>query len=154
MQIGFTPSLVPKAVLWPRRRCIFYRKKNLLRARMNEVWEEFLSDWCVTCMAADKHNKLASESKRIQETKMDLSSSRWFIRRGGRLAVHSLLVNAEKSYWINSKSGCRYLPFPDWFGTKWTSVWCQINRKMVYTIWFWFDLIRFRKYFSVRTSFH
>ena len=38
-----------------------------------------------------------------------------------------------------------YLPFSDWFGTKWTSVWFQINRKMVNTIWFWFDLLRFRK---------
>ena len=38
-----------------------------------------------------------------------------------------------------------YLPFFDWFGTKWTSVWIQINRKMVNTIWFRVDLIRFRK---------
>ena len=42
-----------------------------------------------------------------------------------------------------------YLPFFDWFGTKRTSVWFQINWKMVNTIWFLFDLIRFRKYFSV-----
>ena len=43
----------------------------------------------------------------------------------------------SKSYWIN------------WFGTKRTSVWFQINRKMVNTIWFGFDLIRFWKYFFV-----
>ena len=42
-----------------------------------------------------------------------------------------------------------YLPFSDWFGTKLTSVWFQINRKMVNIIWFKFDLIRFRKDFSV-----
>ena len=29
-----------------------------------------------------------------------------------------------------------YLPLSDWFGTKWKSVWFQINRKMVNTIWF------------------
>ena len=37
----------------------------------------------------------------------------------------------------------------DWFGTKWTSVWLQIKRKMVNRIWFRVDLIRFRKKFSV-----
>ena len=42
-----------------------------------------------------------------------------------------------------------YLPFSAWFGSKRTSVWIQINRKMVYTIWFWVDLIIFRKKFSV-----
>ena len=42
-----------------------------------------------------------------------------------------------------------YLPFFDWFGNKRTSVWIQINRKMVNTIWFRVDLIRFRKDFSV-----
>ena len=43
-----------------------------------------------------------------------------------------------------------YLPLNDCFGTKRTSVWIQINRKMLYTIWFRFDLIRFWKYFSVK----
>ena len=42
-----------------------------------------------------------------------------------------------------------YLPFSDCFGTKRTSVWFQINRKMVNTIWFLGDLIKFRKHFSV-----
>ena len=42
-----------------------------------------------------------------------------------------------------------YLPCTDWFGTKRTSVWFQINRKMVNTIWFWFDPIRFCKDISV-----
>ena len=36
-----------------------------------------------------------------------------------------------------------YLPFSDWFGTEWVTVWFRINRKMVNTIWFRFDLIRF-----------
>ena len=44
-----------------------------------------------------------------------------------------------------------YLPFFDWFGTNRTSVWFKINRKMVNTIWFRFDLLRFRKDFSVCT---
>ena len=34
-----------------------------------------------------------------------------------------------------------YLPFYDWFGTKRTSVWFQIIRKMVNTIWIWFEII-------------
>ena len=41
-----------------------------------------------------------------------------------------------------------YLPFSDWFETKRTSVWFQIDRKIVNTIWYRFDLIRSRKYFS------
>ena len=36
-----------------------------------------------------------------------------------------------------------YTLFSDLFGTKWTSAWFQINRKLVNTICFWFDLIRF-----------
>ena len=37
----------------------------------------------------------------------------------------------------------------DWFGSKRKSVWIQINWKMLNTIWFQVDLIRFRKYFSI-----
>ena len=43
------------------------------------------------------------------------------------------------------------LAFYDRFGTKWMSDWLQINRKMVNTIWYRFDMIRFRKDFSVCT---
>ena len=42
-----------------------------------------------------------------------------------------------------------YLPFSVWFGTKQTSIWLEINRKIVNTSWFRFDLIIFRKEFSV-----
>ena len=42
-----------------------------------------------------------------------------------------------------------YSPFSDWFETKRNAVWFQINRKMVNIIWFHFDLVRFRKVFSV-----
>ena len=53
-------------------------------------------------------------------------------------------------FWIllNQPEIRLYLPFSDWFGSKWTSVWIQINRKMVNTIWFWFDFRRFWKDFS------
>ena len=36
-----------------------------------------------------------------------------------------------------------YLPFSNWFGSKRTSVWFRINRKMVNKIWFRVDLITF-----------
>ena len=52
-----------------------------------------------------------------------------------------------KFYRINPKSNFIY--HSDWFGTKRKSVWFQINRNMVITIRFRFDLIRFRKKFSV-----
>ena len=42
-----------------------------------------------------------------------------------------------------------YLPFSDWFGTKRTSVYCQINRTMVNTIWFRLDLKRFTSTLSM-----
>ena len=38
------------------------------------------------------------------------------------------------------------------WNSKQMSVWFQINRKMVNTIWFLFDLTRFRKDFSVCTT--
>ena len=41
-----------------------------------------------------------------------------------------------------------YLPYTDTFGTKRTYVWFQINQCIVNTIWFRFDLIRFRKDFK------
>ena len=41
------------------------------------------------------------------------------------------------------------LSFSNRFGTKRTSVWIQINRKIVNAIWFRVDLVRFRKDFSV-----
>ena len=44
-----------------------------------------------------------------------------------------------------------YFPCTDWFRTNRTSVRFQINRKMVNTIWFRVDFIRFRKDFSVCT---
>ena len=42
-------------------------------------------------------------------------------------------------------------PFSDWIGTKRKSVWFQVNRKVIITIWCRVDLIRLRKYFSVCT---
>ena len=44
------------------------------------------------------------------------------------------------------------LLFFDWLGNKRIFTWCQIIQKMVITIWFRFDIIRFWKYFSVRSS--
>ena len=43
-----------------------------------------------------------------------------------------------------------YSAFPDWFGTNPTlSVWFQINREMINTIWFHFYSTRFREVFFV-----
>ena len=42
-----------------------------------------------------------------------------------------------------------YLPFSDWFGTKRTSVWVQINLKMINTNRFRFELTRLKKILSV-----
>ena len=37
---------------------------------------------------------------------------------------------------VNSIGIRLYLPFSDWFRTKWNSVWLEINRSMVNKIWF------------------
>jgi len=50
---------------------------------------------------------------------------------------------------LNQSEILLILPFPDWFETKRTFVWFQIHRKIINTIWFLFDLIRFGKYFPV-----
>ena len=59
------------------------------------------------------------------------------------------VIHTEKFFRNLIKLNWLYLPFSDWFGTKRTSVWFQINRNMVNTIWFRVDSIRFRKDFSV-----
>ena len=46
-----------------------------------------------------------------------------------------------------------YLPFFVWFRSKRTSVWFQINGKLVNSIWFRVDLTSFRKYFSLCSYF-
>ena len=51
--------------------------------------------------------------------------------------------------WLKQPGIISYLPFSEWFRSKRTSIWIHINRKMLNTIWFQVDLIRFRKDFSV-----
>ena len=66
----------------------------------------------------------------------------------------SMWAHAQRNLFeilINQPEIRLYLPFSDWFVTKRTSIWIQIIRKMVNTIWFQVDLIRFQKYFSVCT---
>ena len=78
------------------------------------------------------------------------------------ICIHVLSMNILSTEWtlfytqrnlfkiLSNQTEIRlYLLFSDWFGTKRTFVWFQINLKMITTIWFRFDLIRFWKYFSV-----
>ena len=58
------------------------------------------------------------------------------------------LVTTHREILLNQPEIRFYSPFSDWFGTKQTSVWFKINRNMVNTIRFRFDLIRIRKKFS------
>ena len=48
---------------------------------------------------------------------------------------------------LNQPEIILYLPFSDWFGSKRTSDWIQVNRKMVNTIWYQFDLNKISKWF-------
>ena len=52
--------------------------------------------------------------------------------------------------WLNTTEIRLYFPFFDWFGTNRTSICFQINRCMVTTIWYGFDLPRFGKHFPAR----
>ena len=67
----------------------------------------------------------------------DGCTSGWCIQRK---LFGILLIQTEIRLW---------LPFSYWFGSKRMSVWIQINRKRVNTIWFRVDLTRFQKVFSV-----
>ena len=51
-----------------------------------------------------------------------------------------LFVHTDRIFFeilLNQPKIRLYLPFSGWFGPKLTSVWFQINRKMVNIIWFW-----------------
>ena len=63
--------------------------------------------------------------------------------------IWSLYIHTEKYFRNLLKSNRNRIVFTFFqliWNSKWTvSVWFQINRKIVNTIWFRFDLIRFRK---------
>ena len=61
--------------------------------------------------------------------------------------------STQREIYYNQTEIRLFLLFSDLLGTKRTSVCFQINRKMVYTIWFRFDLIWFLNNFSVCTNF-
>ena len=69
-------------------------------------------------------------------------------RHRARATFHSTHRNLFEIL-LNQPEIRLYLPFSDWIKTKRTSVSIQINRKMVNTIWFRVDLIRFQKVSSV-----
>ena len=73
--------------------------------------------------------------------------------RGGLLQI-LVDVHTEKYFPNLIESTRNQIVFTifDWFGTKRTSDWFQTNRKMINTIWFRVDSIRFGKYFSVCTA--
>ena len=58
--------------------------------------------------------------------------------------LHARREIFSESFWIKPKIRL-YIPFSDWSWTKVDFVWFQINRKMVNTIWFWFDFIKLFK---------
>ena len=61
-------------------------------------------------------------------------------------SIHSdICLHADKSFLnlVKQTQIILYLPLSDWFGTQRNSVWFQINRKMVNTIWL--DVTRFRR---------
>ena len=61
----------------------------------------------------------------------------------------STAISARWEISLNQPQIRLYLPLSDWFGSKRKSVWILISWKIVNTIWFRVDLIRFRKDFSV-----
>ena len=57
--------------------------------------------------------------------------------------------STHRKIFLNQPEIRLHFSFSGWFGTKRMSVWIQIYREMVNTIWFQVDLIRLRKNFSV-----
>ena len=60
-----------------------------------------------------------------------------------KACVIILIGSAHREILLNQTEIRLYLQFSDWLETKRTYVWFQINWKMINTIWFLFDLIRF-----------
>ena len=66
------------------------------------------------------------------------------------LCINSIYTQKNIFKFLLNRTEIRlYIPSTDWFGSKRTSVWIQINRKMVNTIWFRVDSVRLQKVFSV-----
>ena len=55
------------------------------------------------------------------------------------------MVSTHREILLNKTEIRLYLPFWDWFGSKRTSVWIQINMKIVNTIWFRVDFFKISK---------
>ena len=64
---------------------------------------------------------------------------------------HSSATQIEFFFWILLiQTEIRlYISFSDWFGTKRNSLWFQINRKMLSTIWFRLHSTKLREYLPV-----
>ena len=75
------------------------------------------------------------------------NGARYWVSFMPRDASH--LDNLHREILLNQTEIRLYLPCADWFGSKRTSVWIQIIRCMVNTIWFRFNSIIFRKDFLV-----
>ena len=99
------------------------------------------------CMVSDHFPDLLRSRTSINQNRLSMNQKTFIVSQNG-----SRVVYTHKNLFeilLNQPEIRLYLPFSDWFGSKRTSVWFQINRCMVNTIWFRVDSIGFRKDFSV-----
>ena len=84
----------------------------------------------------------------------NLSESSKLLFSTSRALCYYLVINVHTQrnifqILLNQPEIRLHFSFSDWFGTKRKPICFHINRKMMNTILFWFDLIRFRKDFSL-----
>ena len=111
----------------------------------------FLSD--VREAYGSRHSKGSIENeespppKRLGEIFLKLARQQWrcsgeFLNRGEKLEM-TYTQRYLFELLLNQTDIRLYSSFSNWFGTRRTSVWFKINRKMLNTIWFpeWFNKI-------------
>ena len=96
-------------------------------------------------LCSKSHNSLIVARRR---QRLRIAEFAW--KKEGLFLIHTMRNLSE--ILLNQTQIRLTLPFYGWFVIKRTSVWFQINREMVNTIWFQFDFIRFWKDFSVCTG--
>ena len=63
--------------------------------------------------------------------------------------THAYTEKCLRNHIKSNRNQIVFITFVEWLGSKRTSVWIQINQKLVNAIWFRVDLIRLLNYFSV-----
>ena len=134
---------------------IYYCKRNYIET----IWFIFWLHWKKITSAIREANSSRYNGDQIEGPLKLLDTTVPWCWKGFQVGV-SIDPHDAKTWYtqknlfeilLNQPDFRLYFSFSDRFGSKRTSAWIQINRKMVNTIWNRVDLIIFEKDFSVCT---